>query len=262
MIKDFLRDLPLRLNIRLSKPTDEKTLFTFFKLVRPFTTSIDLIRVGGSGDGGYLIPNDLDGIKSCFSPGVSTVANFEQELTEFGIHCFLADYSVEAPPFQNSLFNFEKKYLGDCDDDIYMRLDSWVLQKSPVDHDMILQMDIEGAEYRVIDDTSEEILKKFRIIIIEFHGLESLLDPIGHQFILKSFKKLLKYFEIVHIHPNNFCGSIKSKNYEIPKVMEFTFLRKDRIKNKKPATSFPQPLDQKNVNELKDIILPKCWYLH
>jgi len=38
----------------------------FFNLVKPVKTNHDLIRVGGQVDGGYLIPDDLEGIETCF----------------------------------------------------------------------------------------------------------------------------------------------------------------------------------------------------
>ena len=39
----------------------------------PVTTTLPLIRLGGTGDWAYLIPDDLDGIAAVFSPGVSNV---------------------------------------------------------------------------------------------------------------------------------------------------------------------------------------------
>ena len=30
--------------------------------------------IGGAGDGGYLVPDDLDGIEYCFSPGVNLIS--------------------------------------------------------------------------------------------------------------------------------------------------------------------------------------------
>lgn len=83
-------------------------ILDLLSLLKPIKTNHELIRIGGDGDGGYLIPNDLVGIDSCFSPGVSSVADFENDLTKKGIKCFLADFSVDAPPIKNKLFDFEK----------------------------------------------------------------------------------------------------------------------------------------------------------
>ena len=98
-------------------------------------------------------------------------------------------------------------------------------------------------------------------MVIEFHGLDMMTTMEGYEFINLTFSKILKNFEIVHIHPNNCCGNAYIyKNITIPRVMEFTFIRKDRISKKSYAKKFPNTLDRKNVDELPDIILPKCWY--
>jgi len=41
-------------------------LAEFLKRLHPYDADKPLIRVGGDGDGGYLIPDDLEGIKYCF----------------------------------------------------------------------------------------------------------------------------------------------------------------------------------------------------
>ena len=235
-------------------------LDSFFQKIRPISSNHQLIRAGDSSDGGYLIPNDLDDIDFCFSPGVSTEASFENFLTKKNIPCFLADYSVEAPPFTNKLFDFEKKYLGSSDSEIFITLDSWISRKAPTLKNGILQMDIEGHEYSILFSTSSNTLKKFKIIVIEFHDLDYLFDKFGFNLINLCFDKLMKDFEIVHIHPNNYLTPINFNNYSIPPLMEFTFLRKDRIKEKFPAKSFPHELDRPNVPNQSDVHLPSCWY--
>jgi len=39
---------------------------------------------------------------------------------------------------------------------------------------MLLHMDIEGAEYQIILDTPSDTIRKFRILVIDFHGFEKL----------------------------------------------------------------------------------------
>lgn len=85
--------------------------------------SQELMRIGGSGDGGYLGPKDLRGVEACFSPGVALNASFETALAELGIRSFLADYSVDSPPVENPLFDFQKRFLGvQSEDSKYIRL--------------------------------------------------------------------------------------------------------------------------------------------
>ena len=71
---------------------------------------------------------------------------------------------------------------------------------------MILQMDIEGFEYDVLIETPRSILKKFRIILIEFHNFNQIFIQYGLKMIKYIFDKLNTDFYIVHIHPNKCCG--------------------------------------------------------
>jgi hypothetical protein len=259
-IKEILKALLYKKNYFVSQVTDPNALAEFFRSVRPVSTNHELIRIGGETDGGYLVPNDLEGIQVCFSPGVSNRSDFELDLTRRGIECFLADYSVDSPPVSHPLIHFEKKFLGQTDDSKFMTLERWIQTNAPDQRELILQMDIEGGEYPVIVDTSSETLRKFRIIVIEFHTMESLHDKFGFNLINLTFKKLLKDFDVVHIHPNNFAKPVVYGDYAIPPFMEFTFLRKDRISTRQPASTFPHPLDRKNVERNEAIALPKCWF--
>lgn len=259
-LKFGARRLLLDHGIWIGRATPEKKVLDFLDSVKPRKTNYEMIRIGGESDGGYLVPDDLAGIDTCFSPGVSRIANFENELTTRGIKCFLADYSVESPPIDNPLFDFEKKYLGAESNDIYMTLEQWIAAKAPHKSDFILQMDIEGYEYPVILDTSVNTLEKFRILVFEFHGLEHVFDPMGYELISLAFSKLLRSFDVVHIHPNNYCRPIRCGDIEIPPLLEFTFLRRDRIERSTRATSFPHHLDRANVPSMPDFALPACWY--
>ena len=239
---------------------NEDELIDLIRILRPISTEYNLIRVGGPNDGGYLIPDDLEGIKYCFSPGVSTVADFELQLSKLGINSYLADYSVENPPVMVENFTFLKKYLGSVNNERYIRLEEWIKTVDKIDENMILQMDIEGFEYEVLADTPREILNRFRIIVIEFHNLDKLFDNFSSQIIKQAFNKLLQDFYVVHIHPNNCCRVRKYKRIKIPELLEFTFIRKDRVRTFEYVKNLPNGLDKKNVLTLKDIKLDKIWY--
>ncbi|MBS3923069.1 MAG: FkbM family methyltransferase [Nitrosarchaeum sp.] len=189
------------------------------------------------------------------------MADFELDLSKRNIKCYLADYSVDSPPIHNSLFYFKKKFLGSENNSMYMTLTKWVNDNAESDdNDLILQMDIEGAEYDVLLETNQDLLKRFRILVIEFHNIDAILNPMGFKLINGVFTKLLNLFEIVHIHPNNCCSPIKYKKFVIPPTMEFTFLRKDRIVKSEPTKTFPHELDNTNLPTKNDFTLPNCWY--
>jgi len=260
MLASKLKALALSNGMILSRTTEPAKLVRFLEAVKPTKTNSNLVRIGGDGDGGYLVPDDLDGIQACFSPGVSDIATFEQDLVDRGIRCFLADHSVDRPPIQHRLIEFEKKFLGPVDRDEFMTLESWVSRKVAGENDFILQMDIEGAEYGVISDTSRATLRRFRILVIEFHGLDALCDKGGFELINLTFAKLLADFEVVHIHPNNCFSAVRCNGFLIPPLMEFSFLRKDRISTSERRTDFPHELDRASLMDRPDYALPDCWF--
>jgi hypothetical protein len=245
----------------LTWQTDSARVLELVRKLRPLDCGKELIRVGGEGDGGYLVPNDLDGIEYCFSPGVSTTSDFENALADRGIKSFLADYSVDAPPISRPEFTFDKRYLGSINDEKFFTLSSWKDKYlKNYTGDLILQMDIEDSEYPVILSTPAELWDQFRILVIEFHSLERLFDPFFFGLFASCFEKLLESFCIVHIHPNNCYCSVKRGIVEIPRIMEFTFLNKKRISRTTPVRTFPNPLDALNVPYRRSLVLPKCWY--
>jgi methyltransferase FkbM-like protein len=259
-LKRFLEPYLLMTKTTIGKRAKIAEVRKFVEALKPIETEHPLIRVGGEGDGGYLVPDDLAGIEFCFSPGVSSVADFENDLSLRGIKSFLVDASVAAPPLHNPMFDFERKFLGVTDDEPFITLDRWLATKVPASAGLLMQMDIEGSEYPVILNASPDVLRRFRIIVIEFHDLDGIFDRLKLKVIDATFAKLLRDFSVVHIHPNNNSKPLKYEDLEIPPLMEFTFLRKDRITRQKPARGFPHPLDRKNVPGYRDIKLPRCWH--
>lgn len=140
--------------------------------LRPQVTDIGLIRLGPDGNGGYLVPDDLVGIEACFSPGVSDSSDFELACAEKGMKVFLADYSVDGPATLHGNFHFTKKFVGATTSDCFMTIADWVRYSAiSADSDLLLQMDIEGYEYETLLSMPDDLLKRFRIMVVEFHRL-------------------------------------------------------------------------------------------
>jgi len=235
-------------------------LKSLIKTLQPVKTKYDLIRVGGDNDGGYLIPDDLEGITACFSPGVDVTASFEQDLLNRGIRSHLADGSVDGVPKGLEVSSFTKKHLGGLYTDQTMTLISWMADHNAFMDSYILQMDIEGAEYETILAADRNTLNRFRIIVIEVHNAQHWFHPIAWGLVQTFFAKLLEDFHVVHIHPNNNCPFIQYDEVFFPSVFELTLLRKDRAEPEGFVDTFPHPLDQPNVTDKPDRSIPEEWY--
>ena len=241
--------------------TEKKQLELLLNKLHPVSCNKGLIRLGPKSDGGYLIPNDLEEIEGCFSPGVGFISLFEKDCANRGMKVFLADKSVDKPKQFHEHFVFTKKHIGIMNNDSFMTIDDWVESSLPGSKmDLLLQMDIEGSEYEVLLSTSSDILQRFRIIVIEFHSLNELCRKSFFTLASRVFEKLLQTHTCVHNHPNNYSDLIKFKGLEIPATMELTFLRNDRISNPSFAKIFPHSLDADNAGNYPSLPLPKCWY--
>ncbi|MEM6885838.1 MAG: hypothetical protein AAF571_12485 [Verrucomicrobiota bacterium] len=240
--------------------TDQQDLTALLRQLHPWNTEQPLIRFGPQGDGGYLIPDDLDEIQTCFSPGVSSMSGFEKACAQQGMQVFMADKSVDQPAEDDESFHFIKKFIGATSNEDFMTLSEWVDASIPDDHsELMLQMDIEGCEYEVFLSTPTCLIKRFRIMVVELHLLDQLWNQAFFQLANAAFQKLLQTHSCIHIHPNNRLRPVKKSELVIPPVMEFTFLRNDRFFKNEHRRTFPHPLDSDNMPG-PGITLPACWF--
>jgi hypothetical protein len=245
------------------KQTSREKVLNLIERLHPYDPGVDLIRIGANGDGGYLVPDDLEGIDACFSPGVAVVSEFEMDCFEMGMQLFLADKSVDAPKLSldASKYHFLKKHVGCTNNDELISLDSWVNDfYGKTETELLLQMDIEGSEYLTLAAASDKLLSRCRIIVIELHDLHKLWNPEFFNLANEVISKILQTHTCVHIHPNNCTGIVTRLNVEIPPIAEFTFLRNDRFTKRIRQTTFPHRLDFDNM-KAEHIALPKQWYI-
>ena len=201
----------------------------------------------------------MDKIKICFSPGVGNTHGFEQELSKKGIKILMADGTVEEPNLSISNYSFLKKNIGAYEDEVTTTMNTWI-NSTETQNNLLLQMDIEGSEYEAISCLDEINLKKFQVMVIEFHHFEQVLTKMGYKIVKNVLKKILKNFDVAHIHPNNCCGSYEIKKTIIPSTLEITFLNKKLSLKKEKVNKLPNNLDSKNLKNKEDIFLDKSWF--
>ncbi|MGU3421240.1 discoidin domain-containing protein [Methylobacterium sp. D54C] len=246
--------------------SSEREIRDALQLLVPRRSGTKLIRLGGDLDGGYLLPNDLAEISACFSPGTNNFKRFEDQLAiEYGITSFMCDYSSNKEQFATPLINgmqfFQKKWLDVDGADNSLSLDDWVQENSQRTGDLLLQMDIEGAEYRNFIGSLSATLERFRIIIVEIHNLQHLenRDFLCNVF-LPAMQKIARSHISVHVHANNCCGYAELyAGQTVPCAVEATFLRKDRVHTDPDALVLPHSLDRLNVGRYPPIHLGGLW---
>lgn len=245
------------------KPAFDEDIINAVNLLVPTACAHPLIRIGGEGDGAYLVPDDLGSIDACFSPGISNLINFEQELADrYSITSYMCDASVNASQLEvnRTFHHFVPMWIGGYDGENTQTLDSWVAQSDHSEStNLLLQMDIEGAEYVSLLAASDSVLARFRVIVIEFHWLGKLQSSrfLNTRF-MPTLQKLARYFDCVHAHANNCCGTTLIAGIDVPNVIEITYLRKDcNAPIHKPI--LPHPLDILNVLSKPAVLLGNPW---
>ena len=117
-----------------------------------------------------------------------------------------------------------------------------------IKHDkVVLKIDIEGDEYKVLDDIKKNS-KKIVFLIIEFHDVDKNINKIK-KFLAKNDLKN------IHIHANNYEGTDKNKN---PKVIELSLLNSKIIKMQNILSKRKYPivnLDYKNLKRRDDVMI-------
>lgn len=247
-----------KLDLYLEKKTPNKIISETLKKLKPYKIGKKLIRVGEEGDGGYLIPDDLDNIKYCFSAGVGNLTKFENDLlNKYQIKSIMADPSKidkKLLPLNSKFFN---KKISIYNSDTQININDFI----DVNDEIILKIDIERDEYENIICLNEQKFNQIRILIIEFHDLRNLRSNFFCSLFNKILDRLNNIFYICHIHPNN-TGKIKKiGNYNIPDMLEVTFINKNRLNFKPSETADLPSLLDRRINILKkEIFIDKNWF--
>src|SRR6056300_1464832 len=210
----------------------------------------NLVRIGKSNDGGYLVCKKV--VKQSeflISFGISNDFSFEKyfvELNKLNLNKFISEI-INTFKFYNFFNNkdnfvyFEKIGVGGNRIWKDIRFED-IIKKTNFNKKIFIKIDIEGSEYRILDD----IIKfedHIEGLVIEFHQVDLNIERINN-FIKKTNLKL------INIQNNNFN---KNKLNNSTTSLEISFSKEpEKISEN---IKLPHPLDQKNNPNISDINL-------
>ena len=237
-----------------------------------FNTAKDLIRLGRDHDGGYLVSrSDVDASDTLLSLGVNGDWSFEEDFcgcrdvdvlaydASVGPGHFLKQAIKSALKVYNpallwnslrvlsSYFRFfrgrrrhVRKFVGHDFGGLHCSMGA-VLDATESTN-LFLKIDIEGAEYRVLDDLVQNA-DRIRGAVIEFHDCDL------HSERIESFVREFR-LPVVHIHANNHLPVAASG--AMPLVLELTFSGSAVTGD---GAELPHEFDRPNNPAVEEIIL-------
>jgi len=225
----------------------------------PVYTGYNLIRLGSSSDGGYLVPDCLSGVQLCLSPGTCNDIELEADLARiWGIPSIMCDPEHDTPNFNSSLLQFRRCKIGVTSSEGVLTINQWLEAYGYQDASpLMLSMDIEGGEYEIIPSLSDEMINRFRIFTFEIHFLSTMFRSAEHLARISSIMtKLSKTHDLVHMSPNNHVP-FKIGGAVMYDCIELTYLSKSvrRTRPQKvPAEFLPHAMDSLNNSDKPPVI--------
>ena len=221
---------------------------------------MSLVRVGlQERDGGYLM---LNSVASCgnvaYSFGICNDVSWDSTMAGLGYDVYMYDHTIEKLPYELPKFHFYKEGISGKDeqDSPLKTLDYYIKKNGHSENNnMILKMDVEGAEWDFLETVNSNTLQKFDQIVFELHNI---VQAGWGDRILDLLTKLNKTHQLVHLHGNNSGYLITIDNQIFPNVLEATYVLKDKYQFVEDAEiSLPLPADAPNDIGRPDVVLGK-----
>ena len=168
---------------------------------------VDKVRVGGNGDGGYVIPaksiEECD-LFVCF--GLGCDIHFEKQLVEKNKKVIAYDMAGCIEPWARQM-----KIVGYND---FKNIKEVEEAKK-----ILLKMDIEGFEWNFFETLDvNHFCEKVNTLTFELHLT---INP--NKKPLSVLDKVIENYHVVHVHGNNFGNYIQ----DVPETLEITMVNKN-----------------------------------
>lgn len=233
------------------------------RLLRPQTAKgHHKARFGSDGDGGYVHLDDFEGLDIAVSMGIEHNIAWDRQVADRGLTIHQFDHTVDAPAPGDPRMIFNKTMIAPENGPGQESLESIVrrLDKGADRPNMMLKMDIECAEWAVIEATSLDAISRFSQISCELHYFEAISDLSWRQAFFRCLRKIAKFYAPIHVHANNYAGYSMIMNVPVAHVLEVTFANRSLYEFEDCEETFPGPLDLPCNPNIPDIYLGSFRY--
>ncbi len=177
-----------------------------------------------------------------------------------GYEIFMYDMTINALPFQHPNFHFFKEGIAGVKNPLEFldTLENFIIRNGHENNrNLILKMDVEGAEWGFLTSVSSNTLNQFDQIVLEFHNVIKSKNSAQMEKTIEAFKKLNQTHTPVHIHGNNWGAFLNIEGIGVfPDTPELTYVRNENHQFEDDTGIFlPIKLDKPNNKFLPDIPL-------
>lgn len=221
---------------------------------------IEFTRIGREHDGGYIMLNDFNESMIAYSYGISNDVSWDSDMASRGIHCYMYDHTISSLPQESSYFHWKKEGICGIKKSVNCNtLDTHIKNNGhEQNRDLILKMDVEGAEWDALINLDEKILNQFRQMVFEFHNM---YDPRFYSITCKVLEKLNKTHQPVHVHGNNYGPRKCVNKLVMPHALEVLYVRKENYQFSQSRHFYPREFDMP-CNPNADEIILGYWNLN
>ena len=135
----------------------------------------NFVRFGKANDGGYIMVDNFHASEGiAYSFGINDDVSWDWNMVQRGYDVFMYDPTIDSLPHNHEKFHFFKEgILGiEIKEQRLNTLENFIKRNGHENKsNMILKMDVEGAEWSFLATVTSEILSKFDQMVFEFHDM-------------------------------------------------------------------------------------------
>ena len=221
----------------------------------------NFVRLGRPFDGGYIMADNFNASGGiAYSFGICDDVSWDTDMAKRGYEIFMYDPTIDSLPQNHERFHFFKEGIsGVADKEKSMDTLENFIRRNGHEHEsnMILKMDVEGAEWSFLSTVTSETLSQFDQLLFEFHDIIRPKDQSVMNATLACLKKITRTHSLVHLHMNNFGSClILDDRILIPETLELTYVKTSNYKLVDDENIYlPIPLDRPNNGSAPDVSL-------